>query len=83
MFASHQASGVRTGGGGGGQPVACSIDDRKINENLFLERSAFFHTKIAKIAILFFCAIQLAYIILKNFHRDVKLFWRVTLDVDD
>ena len=38
--------------------------------SLFQNDPRFFHTKIAQIAILFFCAIQLAYIILNNFHCD-------------
>ena len=45
---------------------------------------------MAEIAFMFFCAIQLAYKILKNFHCDaiiglpvVKLFWCAALDVDD
>ena len=54
----------------------------------FLKRSAFFHTEIAEIAIMFFCAIQLASIILKNFDCDaiipvVQLFWCIALDVDN
>ena len=35
-----------------------------------LERTVFFHAEIVKIALMFFCAIQLAYKILKNFHCD-------------
>ena len=57
---------------------------------LFSERTAFFHTEIAEIALMFFCAIQLAYKILKNFHCDaiidlliVKLCLCAALDVDD
>ena len=33
----------------------------KKRKPLFLERSSFFHTEIAEIAIRFFCALQLAY----------------------
>ena len=45
----------------------------------------FFHTEIAEIAITVFCAIQLAYIISRNFYCDaiipvVKLFWYVALE---
>ena len=49
-----------------------------------------FHTEIAEIALAFFCAIQLAYKILKNFHCDaiiglliVKLCSCAALDVGD
>ena len=85
---SNAISGVRTGEGGvRGQPPP--IDDCKINKNLSFWNDPFFlYTKIAKIAILFFCAIQFAYIILKNLDCDaitpiVKLFWCVALDVND
>ena len=46
-------------------------------------------TEIAEIALMFFCVIQLAHKIFKNFHCDaiiglpvVKLFWCYALDVD-
>ena len=55
-----------------------------------LERTAFFYTEMAEIALMLFCAIQLAYKILKNFHCDaiiglliVKLCLCAALDVDD
>ena len=72
-------SGVRAGGGGG--------SGVKTLFSLFFKRTAFFHTEIAEIALMFFCAIQLAYKILKNFHCDaiiglliVKLCLCVALD---
>ena len=37
------------------------IDDLKKIKTFFYERSAFFHTEFAEIAVMFFCAIQLAY----------------------
>ena len=63
-------SGVRTGGGGRLGVNPPPLVDFKRNENLFLERTAFFHAEIAEIALMFFCAIQLAYKILKNCHCD-------------
>ena len=55
-----------------------------------MERTTFFHTEIAEIALVFFCAIQLAYKILKNFHCDaiiglliVKLCLYAAPDVGD
>ena len=78
------------GGGGGFESQNPPIEDFKINENLFLERTAFFHTEIADIALMFSCAIQLACKILKNFHCDaiiglliVKLCLSAALDVVD
>ena len=67
------------------------IEDFKRNKNLsFLKRTAFFHTEIAEIALMFFCAIQLAHKILKNVHCDAiiglviaKLCLCAALDVDD
>ena len=56
------------------------------NENLsFWNDPLFFHTELAKSAITFFYAIQLAYVILRNFYCDaiipvVKLFWCVALE---
>ena len=69
-------------GGFGGHPP---LRTRKEMETPLLKRSAFFHTKIAKIAITFFCAIQLAYIISRNFYCDaiilvVRLFWCIALE---
>ena len=80
----------RTHGGVGGQPFP--IEDFKRNENLsfWIKPPFFMQTEIAEIALMFFCAIQLAYIILKNFHCDAiiglpvdKLFWCAALNVDD
>ena len=61
------------------------IDNWKRNENHFLERSAFFHTEIAEIAIMFFVLSNFL-IILRNFHCDallpvVKFFWCVALEL--
>ena len=46
-------SGVRTGGFRGSKPPR--IEDFKRNENLFWERTAFFHTEIAETALVFLC----------------------------
>ena len=83
--------GVRTGEISGVKTPPLKI--LKKRKPLFLERTAFFHTEIAEIALMFFCAIQLAYKILKNFYCDViirllivkmvKLCLCAALDVDD
>ena len=52
------------GGVGGGQPSPPPPPHRRFKKKykpLFLKRSAFFHTEFAEIAVMFFCAIQLAY----------------------
>ena len=76
------------GGGFGGQNPP--IEDFKRNENPSFWNEPPFHTDIAEIALMFFCAIQLADKILKNFHCDatiglliVKLCLCAALDADN
>ena len=81
-------SGVRTGGGfRGSKPPPLKIL-KEMKTSLFGTNRLF--SEIAEIALMFFCAIQLAYKILKNFHCDaiidlliVKLCLCAALDVGD
>ena len=75
------------GGGRGSSPPPLAIEKMKTS---LLKTISLFHTEIPEILsiIVFFCAIQLAYEILKNFHCDaiipiVKLFWCVAHKIDD
>ena len=84
-FSVDGGSGVRTRGVRGSK-----LPPLKIFKEMFLERTAFFRTEIAETALMYFCVIQLAYKIVKNFHCDaiialpvVKLFGCTALNVDD
>ena len=61
---------ARGGGGGFGGQNPPTLKILKEMKSSLLERTVFFHAEIVKIALMFFCAIQLAYKILKNFHCD-------------
>ena len=67
-----RASGVRTGGFRVSTPPPLTIG-KETKTSLF-GTICLFYTEIAEIAVMFLCAIQLAYVILKNFHCDaIKL----------
>ena len=77
---------AREGGLGGQNPP---IEDFKRNENLSFGNNRVFSYRDSRNCSYVFCALQLAYKILKNFHCDaiiglpvVKLFWCAAFDVD-
>ena len=78
------------GGGFGGQTPLPPLKILKEMKPSLFATNCLFYTEIAEIALMFFCAIQLACKILKNFHCDaiiglliVKLCLCAALDVDD
>ena len=81
---------IRGGVGGGGPDSISPLRILKEMKTSLFGTNCLFYTGIAQIALMFFCAIQLAYEVLKNFYCDaiidlpvVKLFWCAALHVDD